>query len=82
MHISHGLSFFKSGQHIIGIDDGAVVTELGTEREFLRLCSRVLARHPPQHYLQLMVSHKTRLYLHPSRVFTTSRSLDLYSLAG
>ena len=65
MHIGHGLSFFKSGQHIIGIDDGAVVTELGTEREFLRLCSRVLARHPPQHYLQLMVSHNDQTISSP-----------------
>lgn len=81
MHIRHVLCGIECLINLQWIGDGELL-ELGSEGEFLRLCSRVLARHPPQHYLQLMVSHKTRLYLHPSRVFTTSRSLDLYSLTG
>ena len=62
-------------------DNGCL--EFITEWQTLRLCSEVLARHPPQLYLLLLVSQKTRLYLHPaSRVSTTSGSLDPYSLAG
>lgn len=72
----------KSLNHFPGISDTEVL-ELVAEGQFLRLCSEVLARHPPQLYLLLLVSQKTRLYLHPvSRVSTTSGSLDPYSLAG
>ena len=71
----------KFGSYIC-LDNTGILFEPALEWELLRLCSRTLARHPPQHYLQLTVSRKTRLYLHPSRVFTTSGSLDPYSLAG